>query len=257
MSSAGKWARVLPILCSLRSSPRSLHRLRAPMLHFLPYARLRSRRTSTARVSQRGTTSGSTASSSPRGCPARDNHDSADERDRHLPRQWHRLHRVASVSGDHVSPSVPQATLTYNGARYVETVPSSFKDNVFLSGIPGPVPFFTVPAGGWPGGIKLVTLQISANLPAGVSLQWQWGAAVYSPFPRSLWLAQFVKPLHSTSLDQFHNGDQAGTPENVKQYVVGGARGGGGPTSRAPTRQPASAKAGPPSFGNLHQPSQV
>ena len=126
------------------------------------------------------------------------------------------------------SPSVTQATLTYNGAEYVETVPSSFTGNVFLSGIPGPAPLFTVPAGGWPGGIKPVTLQISANLPPGVSLQWQWGAAVYSPFPISFWQAQFVKPLHSTSLDQFHNGDQAGTPENVKQYVVGGARGGGG-----------------------------
>jgi hypothetical protein len=126
------------------------------------------------------------------------------------------------------SPSVTQATLTYNGTEYVETVPSSFTDNVFLSGIPGPAPLFTVPAGGLPGGIKPVSMQISANLPAGVSLQWQWAAAVYSPFPISYWQAQFVKPLHSTSLDQFHNGNQAGTPENVKQYVVGGARGGGG-----------------------------
>jgi hypothetical protein len=121
------------------------------------------------------------------------------------------------------SSSVTQATLTFQGGQYVETVPAGFTDNVFLSGIP-----FTVPAGGLPGGIHPVTLQISANLPSGVSLQWQWGAAVYSPFPISLWQAQFVKPLHSTSLDAFHNGDQAGTPENVKQFVVGGARGGGG-----------------------------
>jgi hypothetical protein len=47
------------------------------------------------------------------------------------------------------SPSVTQATLTYNGAEYVETVPSSFTDNVFLSGIQvqrRPLPF--PPAGG-------------------------------------------------------------------------------------------------------------
>ena len=36
----------------------------------------------------------------------------------------------------------------------------------------------------------------------------------------------FFRAAHPVSSET--NGDQAGTPENVKQYVVGGARGGGG-----------------------------
>ena len=39
-----------------------------------------------------------------------------------------------------------------------------------------------------------------------------------------------VKPLHSTTEDPYHNGDQAGTPKNTEyqKHVTAGARGGGG-----------------------------
>jgi hypothetical protein len=120
------------------------------------------------------------------------------------------------------SPSAAKATLSFNGSEWVETVPVSFADNVFLSGVP-----FLVPVGGLPGGISPVTWQGSMTLPPGVSLQWQWSAAVYSQFSTDL-NALGVKPLHSTSLDAYPNGDQAGTPENFKPFVIGGARGGGG-----------------------------
>ena len=121
------------------------------------------------------------------------------------------------------SPSATKATLTFNGSEWVETVPVSFSDNSFLSGVP-----FPVPADGLPGGISPVTWQGTITFfTAGVSLQWQWGAAVFSPFSTNL-NALGVKPLHSTNLDQYPNGDQAGTPENFKEDVIGGARGGGG-----------------------------
>jgi hypothetical protein len=119
------------------------------------------------------------------------------------------------------STSATTATTTFSGGQWTTTVPASFGDNVFLSGVA-----FTVPAGGLPGGINPVTWQGDFTTSNGVSLNWKWGAAVYTTF--GSYNALGVKPTHSTSLDQYHNGDQAGTPENFKQYVIGGARGGGG-----------------------------
>lgn len=58
-------------------------------------------------------------------------------------------------------------------------------------------------------------------------MQWQWAAAVYTQFSTNL-NSLGVKALHSADLDQYPNGDQAGTPENDKQFATGGARGGGG-----------------------------
>jgi hypothetical protein len=120
------------------------------------------------------------------------------------------------------SPTATTATLSFNGSEWVETVPSSFGDNVFLTGVP-----FQVPAGGLPGGINPVSWQIHETPIAGISVSWQWAAAVYTQFSTDL-NAIGVKPLHSSNLDQYPSGDQAGTPENERQYVIGGARGGGG-----------------------------
>jgi hypothetical protein len=121
------------------------------------------------------------------------------------------------------SPSATQATTSYTGTNWSTVVPASFGDNVFLSGTG-----FVVPAAGLPGGINPVTWsgQFQTDTP-GVSVDWQWGAAVYTSFSNDL-NALGVKPLHSTTLDQYPNGDQAGTPENYKSFVTGGARGGGG-----------------------------
>ena len=61
----------------------------------------------------------------------------------------------------------------------------------------------------------------------GVSLQWQWGAAVYTQFGATGSIN--VKSTDDTKGDcTYKNSDHAGTPENFKAYVVGGARGGGG-----------------------------
>jgi hypothetical protein len=120
------------------------------------------------------------------------------------------------------SASVTKATLIFNGSEWAEAVPVSFADNVFLSGVP-----LLVPVSGLPAAISPVTWQGTiTSSTLGVSLQWQWAAAVYSQFSTNM-NALGVKPLHSTSLDQYSSGDQAGTPENFKPYAVGGARGGG------------------------------
>jgi hypothetical protein len=132
--------------------------------------------------------------------------------------------------------SVPDARIDFSASasagatafvsnRWLTTVPVSFSDNVFMAGLA-----YEVPAGGLPGGISNVTwaATFSTNSTAGTfQLHWQWAAAVYTSFTNDYNLLG-VKPLHSTSLDAYQNGDQAGTPENYTAYVTGGARGGGG-----------------------------
>jgi hypothetical protein len=140
-----------------------------------------------------------------------------------------------SVGGTPQTLAVPDATINFStsatkattekvGGEWVTTVPSSFGDDVFLSGFA-----FHVPSGGLPGGINPVTWQGSfTTTSSGVGVSWKWGAAVYKPTEEAAKESVIPKPVHSTSLDEFHNGDQAGTPENFKRFVIGGARGGGG-----------------------------
>jgi hypothetical protein len=60
-----------------------------------------------------------------------------------------------------------------------------------------------------------------------VGLNWKWAAAVYTSF-NSDYNALGVKPVDDNKASQYKNSDHAGTPENYKQFVTGGARGGGG-----------------------------
>ena len=63
----------------------------------------------------------------------------------------------------------------------------------------------------------------------GLKIQWQWAAAVYR-------IAMFgadynalgVKPVDDNKASVYQNSDHAGTPENFRRDVIGGARGGGG-----------------------------
>jgi len=64
----------------------------------------------------------------------------------------------------------------------------------------------------------------------GISVQWQWAAAVYR-FAGLLdqgYEGLGVKPVDDNKASLYKNSDHAGTPENFRRYVVGGARGGGG-----------------------------
>jgi hypothetical protein len=125
----------------------------------------------------------------------------------------------ASVTFD---PGAVTATTNFVGGMWVTTVPSGIKGNTFLSGLSFPVP------ANLPGGIKNVTWNgtISVDTP-GVSVNWQWGAAVYTNFSADYNLVG-VKPVDDKTASQYQNKDHAGTPENFKPYVIGGATGGGG-----------------------------
>jgi hypothetical protein len=133
------------------------------------------------------------------------------------------------------SVAVPNSLITFSSAatcasisfdntnqQWDVTVPLSGSDEIFLSGLAYPVS----PAG-LPGGIKNVTWsgKFLSSTP-GLSFQWKWGAAVYSSFSTD-YNSLGVKPTHQNAC-AFNNGDHAGTPENFKKSVIGGATGGGG-----------------------------
>jgi hypothetical protein len=120
-------------------------------------------------------------------------------------------------------PKASSATTTFSGGNWVTRVPSTgFAGNTFVSALS-----YMVPAN-LPGGIKNVSWSgtMTSDTP-GTSLQWQWGAAVYHKFS-SNHASLGVKPVDDNKVSQYPNSDHAGTPENFKSNVIGGATGGGG-----------------------------
>jgi hypothetical protein len=100
-------------------------------------------------------------------------------------------------------------------SEWLTTVPNG-SGNPFISGLG-----WQVPSTGLPGGINPVvwSIDFSSNV-GGVSLAWQWGAAVYSNF------TTMMNAVGATPIDGIDG--QSGTPSNYDQFVLGGARGGGG-----------------------------
>ena len=148
-----------------------------------------------------------------------------------------------TVNGTTTTVSVPNAILTFDPNattattifntglnRWQTVVPSSgLAGNVFLDGVPLPLP------NGLPGGIKNVTWSASfATDTPGVHLNWQWAAAAYTSLDLNCSATNpdlnclGVKPVDDNHASQYQNSDHAGTPENSKANVVGGATGGGG-----------------------------
>jgi hypothetical protein len=139
------------------------------------------------------------------------------------------------TSGGTITLNVPDADITFSpGAssgtttfdtvnnRWMTTVPATFTDDIFLSGVA-----YKVPPGVSLASAKPVAWSGFFSGSASFSLQWQFGAAVYTSFSPD-YNSLGVKPLHSTNVDNYHNGDHAGTPENFKDFVTAGATGGGG-----------------------------
>jgi hypothetical protein len=129
------------------------------------------------------------------------------------------------------SPSATCATTTFNTATntWITTVPISGSDEILLSGLSYKL---TAPLAG---GTNPVTWTGTfTNKTAGITVNWKWGAAVYTTFSTDYNLLN-IKPTHSASCS-YNNSDHAGTPEGAdptsgqlfKSYVTGGARGGGG-----------------------------
>src|SRR5262249_37193413 len=121
-------------------------------------------------------------------------------------------------------PAATAATTAFDAASntWKTTVPSNVGGNTWLDGVALALP------GGLPGGTNPVSWAADFTTDtAGVSVNWQWSAAVYTNFG-SDYNALSVKPVDSNSLSAYQNSDHAGTPEAFKSCVVGGARGGGG-----------------------------
>lgn len=120
-------------------------------------------------------------------------------------------------------PAAAAATTTFTGGMWVTRVPATgLAGNTFFSAVSFPV------TANIPGGAKNITWSgtISSDT-ATASLQWQWGAAVYTSFSAD-YNAVGVKPVDDNKASVYKNSDHAGTPENFKAYVTGGATGGGG-----------------------------
>jgi hypothetical protein len=142
-------------------------------------------------------------------------------------------------------PTVTSATTAFDAAnnRWMTIVPSAsppilsplqppnprtqmfdVNGHIFATGLA-----YQVPSGSLPGGIKNVTWSgaFSTDTP-GVTIRWEWGAAVYSTFSATYANASSnvlgVKPVDNGMAPcAFQNADPAGTPENFKQYLVLGA----------------------------------
>jgi hypothetical protein len=124
-------------------------------------------------------------------------------------------------------PNLALATTDFVAGTWATSVPSSgLAGNVFLDG-----GAFLVPSGGLPGGIKDVTWSgMFFSCTPGLTVQWQWAAAVYrnAGFLSGGYEGLGIKPVDDNKASGYQNSDHAGTPENFRSFVVGGARGGGG-----------------------------
>jgi hypothetical protein len=122
------------------------------------------------------------------------------------------------------SPTAKTAATTFDAATntWETTLPLQFSGNGFLSALAVPL------TGPLPGGIQNVTWQGQfSSDTAGLSVNWQWAAAVYTSFSAN-YNALNVKPVDDNHVSAYQNSDHAGTPEAFLPDVIGGATGGGG-----------------------------
>ena len=123
------------------------------------------------------------------------------------------------------SPSATSATTGYDATlnRWTTVAQNTINDYKFLSGLELPVP-----AAGFPGSLSPVTWDgYFYTDTTGVTVNWQWAAAVYTQFSTNLG-SLGVKPIDASTGSQYSNNDKAGTPENYKTHVIAGAKGSGG-----------------------------
>ena len=122
-----------------------------------------------------------------------------------------------------LSATATTATTTFSSSlnEWVTTSSSAISQagNLFMSGLSWPVP-----SGGLGGGDNPVTwsAQFSTDTP-GVTLNWAWSAVVYNSFTTT-YNSLGVKPCGSSTASSYNNGDYAGSPENYKSHLTGGAR---------------------------------
>ncbi|MFN8490575.1 MAG: S8 family peptidase [Caldilineaceae bacterium] len=122
------------------------------------------------------------------------------------------------------SPWTTTATTTFEPAanRWITLAPINSPDTIFLTALAFPV------TAALPGGIANVTWQAQFQSDiAGLSINWNWGAAVYGKAFSTDYTTLGVKPISSATASQYKNNDPAGTPENARVLVNLGACGDG------------------------------
>jgi hypothetical protein len=143
-----------------------------------------------------------------------------------------------SANGTPFVIPVPSATITFVPGLALATtdfVAGAWSTNVPTSGLAGKIFLdgvaFMVPSGGLPGGIQNVTWSgMFFSCTPGLSVQWQWAAAVYrnAAFLSGGYEGLGVKPVDDNKASVYKDSDHAGTPENFRSDLIAGARGGGG-----------------------------
>ena len=122
------------------------------------------------------------------------------------------------------SPGTGTAEAVFDkGTWKVFAEPCCSSGGTFLGGVA-----FTVPAGGFPGGIKNIRWTADYSSDAdGAILVWKWSAAVYIRFSED-YNALGIKPVDDDKTISPRDTDNAGTPRNFKDYLTSGAKGDGG-----------------------------
>jgi len=123
--------------------------------------------------------------------------------------------------------TMPDATITFSQTASSSSTAFDAANNRWITTVPtgqaGADPFMTgfglMLPNGLPGGQNPVVVSATFSSNANVSIDWQWGAAAYS---------QFSNDYNDLGVLSVDGGGQSGTPTNFEQFVVGGARGGGG-----------------------------
>jgi hypothetical protein len=155
---------------------------------------------------------------------------------------------IKGQSGTVYNLTVPSIRITFGGTKatlsfgtlggftgWLETIPVSCAGaGPFAGGLLFKAPEIIDATGG--GGSKAWTWGITVTM-AGTNgaFNWQFSAAAYNALPAGDTVIDAqtyndaqVKPTTSTSCDNFSNGDQSGTPEGMKAFIISGGSGGGG-----------------------------
>jgi hypothetical protein len=178
-----------------------------------------------------------------------------------------------TANGASYSLPVSNAVVTFNSAsalgttysttssRWSTSIPASdLTGNTFVAGVA-----FQVPAN-FPGGIQNVSWSAAFTTDTpGITLQWQWGAAVYTSFSSTYATSTNSNALGVNPEDGAadpNGADPAGTPETYKAGLVFGATGCGSndysghltsPAGVVPSLAPVSASPSSLDFGTQTQ----
>ena len=116
------------------------------------------------------------------------------------------------------------ATASFDDTAFTwHATPSATDKNVFVGGY-----LYRVQSD-IPGGQNPVIWSGHFHVPHGVSVQWQWAAAVYGGVDQyELGNSPGMNGLDVLAYDGANGGEHAGTPDAMRADLVGGARGGKG-----------------------------